>query len=161
MDMEKNEQAVAYFVINRCSFSGATLSGGFSRESMKSRFTESSIDRLRDVDTSKITIENKNGVDFIESYSSISDDKTTLMFIDPPYYLGKGSKLYGNKGDVHTEFNHEELHFVLKTKTRWVLTYNDCEYIRTLYSNFIIIDVAWAYGMNKSKKSSEIVIVAT
>ena len=40
------------------------------------------------------------------------------------------------------------------------LTYNDDEYIRGLYKDFIIIDASWAYGMNKSKKSSEIIIVS-
>ena len=39
-------QAYYYFIINRCSFSGATLSGGFSKEASKKRFTESSIDRI-------------------------------------------------------------------------------------------------------------------
>jgi DNA adenine methylase len=40
-------QAAMYFIINRCSFSGATLSGGFSLESSKKRFTVSSIDRIK------------------------------------------------------------------------------------------------------------------
>ena len=37
------KKAVYYFIINRCSFSGATLSGGFSSQSAKKRFTKSSI----------------------------------------------------------------------------------------------------------------------
>lgn len=28
-----------------------------------------------------------------------------------------------------------------------------------MYKDFIIIDTNWSYGMNKSKKSSEIVII--
>ena len=40
------------------------------------------------------------------------------------------------------------------------MTYNNCEFIRNLYKDFIIIDTQWSYGMNKSKKSSEIVIVS-
>ena len=34
------DMAIMYFIINRCSFSGATLSGGFSLESSKKRFTQ-------------------------------------------------------------------------------------------------------------------------
>ena len=40
------------------------------------------------------------------------------------------------------------------------MTYNNCKYIRNLYSKFTIIDVDWKYGMNKSKNSSEIVIIS-
>ena len=39
------------------------------------------------------------------------------------------------------------------------MTYNDCEYIRELYKDYEIHDVNWKYGMNKSKESSEIVII--
>ena len=39
------------------------------------------------------------------------------------------------------------------------MTYNNCEFIRNLYKSFKIIDAEWSYGMNKSKKSSEIVII--
>ena len=44
-------------------------------------------------------------------------------------------------------------------KTNWIMTYNNCDYIKSLYKNFTIIETNWSYGMNKSKKSSEIVII--
>jgi len=50
--MEENDtllQGFMYFIINRCSFSGATLSGGFSLESSKKRFTKSSIDKIKNL----------------------------------------------------------------------------------------------------------------
>ena len=40
------EQAIYYFIINRCSFNGSTLSGGFSLEASKKRFTETSINKF-------------------------------------------------------------------------------------------------------------------
>ena len=82
------------------------------------------------------------------------------MFLDPPYYLEKQSKLYGNHGDMHENFNHQLLFDVIKMKKNWVITYNNCEYIKTLYKDFTIIDVNWSYGMNTSKKSSEIIIIS-
>jgi hypothetical protein len=48
----------------------------------------------------------------------------------------------------------------LKCKKNWILCYNNCEFIRELYSNFKIIEVDWKYSMNKNKESSEIVIVS-
>ena len=82
------------------------------------------------------------------------------MFLDPPYYLEKGSKLYGTKGDLHETFEHDLLFEIIKDKQNWLLTYNDCEYIRNKYKDFTILEVDWAYGMNKSKKSSELVILS-
>ena len=39
------------------------------------------------------------------------------------------------------------------------MTYNNCNYIKNLYKNYKIIETYWNYGMNKSKKSNEIVII--
>ncbi len=48
------KQAIYYFIINRCSFSGATLSGGFSQEASKKRFTQSSIQRISNLNLTYI-----------------------------------------------------------------------------------------------------------
>ncbi len=40
------------------------------------------------------------------------------------------------------------------------MTYNNCDYIRNLYKDYTIIETSWKYGMNKSKNSSEIVILS-
>lgn len=152
------KQSCMYFIINRCSFSGATLSGGFSQEASKKRFTKSSIDRINNLDLSNIDFYNYDFTyflnDFLESYDN------TLIFLDPPYYLEKKSKLYGNNGDMHERFNHEELFNCISTKKNWIMTYNNCAYIRDLYSDFTIIETNWSYGMNKTKQSSEIVIIS-
>ena len=39
------------------------------------------------------------------------------------------------------------------------MTYNNCDYIRKLYKGYKIIETSWSYGMNKTKESSEIVII--
>jgi len=161
------KQAFYYFIINRCSFSGATLSGGFSLESSKKRFTSSSIDRLKSLDLSKMQIYNKDFEEFLTDicFGNGNGNENTLIFIDPPYYLEKGSKLYGNKGDMHESFNHKKLFEILSSDTnsfydiKWLMTYNDCDYIRKLYKDYTILEVDWSYGMNTTKKSSEIVII--
>ena len=152
------QQALQYFVINRCSFSGATLSGGFSEEASLKRYTLSSINRISALDFTNIDIYNEDFQNFIKNY--VSEENKCLIFLDPPYYLEKQSKLYGNNGDMHENFNHQLLFDVIKTKKNWIITYNNCEYIRTLYKDFVIIDVNWTYGMNKTKQSSEIVIIS-
>ena len=160
------QQAILYFIINRCSFSGATLSGGFSEEASKKRFTTSSVDRIKNLDLSKFTISNQDFEDFINK----NDNPETIIFLDPPYYLGKNSKLYGKKGDMHENFDHERLFKCLSTKKNWIITYNNCEYVKNLYEEFKIIETSWSYGMcnvkkkkdksiKKQKLSSEIVIM--
>ena len=39
------QQSIQYFIINRCSFSGSTLSGRYSQEASNKRFTQSSINK--------------------------------------------------------------------------------------------------------------------
>ena len=87
------------------------------------------------------------------------NNEESIIFLDPPYYLEKNSKLYGNNGDMHEKFDHEKLHKYLTNKKNWLMTYNNCDYIKNLYNGFKIIDTTWTYGMNKSKESSEIVII--
>jgi len=153
------KQAHKYFVINRCSFSGSTLSGGFSKESSKKRFTQSSIDRIRTLNLTNFQIHNK---DFSEFLSMCGRGKNEFMFLDPPYYLEKKSKLYGSNGDMHEHFDHKKLNAGLTRlkDTQWIMTYNNSDYIKTLYKKYTIIDTNWSYGMNKSKKSSEIIILS-
>lgn len=150
------QQAIQYFVINRCSFSGSTLSGGFSNEASTKRFTASSINKIEALDFRFIELYN---YDFEYFINECSNDHS-ILFLDPPYYLNSNSKLYGNNGDMHESFDHKRLFDIIKTKQNWIMTYNNCDYIREMYNKYIIIDVDWSYGMNKSKSSSEIIIIS-
>jgi len=150
------QQSLQYFIINRCSFSGATLSGGFSEEASLKRYTPSSINKIKMLDFSNIDVYNYDFEYFINNFTN----EKTIIFLDPPYYLEKQSKLYGNNGDMHENFNHLMLFNLIKTKKNWIITYNNCEYIKNLYKDYIIIDVNWSYGMNKTKSSSEIIILS-
>ena len=149
------KQSVMYFIINRCSFSGATLSGGFSLEASQKRFTQSSIDRVNNLNLTKFNIFNLDFEEFINN----NDDENNFIFLDPPYYLEKKSKLYGNNGDMHESFDHTKLYNCISRKKNWLMTYNNCDFIKNLYKDFEIIETSWSYGMNKDKKSSEIVII--
>jgi len=155
LENEPLKQATQYFIINRCSFSGATLSGGFSEEASKKRFTPSSITRIENLDLSNLTIYNVDFTDFINTHTT----ETSFLFLDPPYYLEK-SNLYGNNGDMHENFDHQKLFDTIKTKQNWLITYNNCDYIKKMYKDYIILPVSWAYGMNTSKESSEIIILS-
>lgn len=143
-----------YFAINRSSFSGSTFCGGYAPQAAEGRFTESSIERLRTTKMKNIkSVENYDFEEFIEMHPP---SEGTILFLDPPYCIS--NYLYGRDGDHHESFRHETLASLLKSRKDWILCYNDCEYIRNLYKDYHIEKVDWAYGMNKSKESNEIVI---
>lgn len=148
-------RAAYYYAINRSSFSGATLSGGFSNEAAQKRFTESSIIRLTEFDSTNFDIQNMDFADFINL-----NEEYDFMYLDPPYYLEKNSKLYGKNGNMHDEFDHEKLYSILSTKNKWIMSYNDCTWVGEKYRDYKIISAEWSYGMNKTKKSSEIIILS-
>jgi DNA adenine methylase len=159
MDLNNDtlNQSILYFIINRCSFSGSTLSGGFSEEASKKRYTLSSITKIELLNFSNVEIYNEDFEDFLDNFF-VRDN--SLMYLDPPYYLEKNSKLYGNNGDMHENFDHQSLFNLLKLQKNWIITYNNCDYIKNLYKDYLILDVNWSYSMNKSKTSSEIVIIS-
>ena len=88
LNEDRLQQSIQYFILNRCSFSGSTLSGGFSEEASKKRFTPSSIDRIEALDFTNIEIYNKDFYDFLKHETN----HRALMFLDPPYYLEKKIK---------------------------------------------------------------------
>ena len=151
--------AAKVYAINRSSFSGATLSGGFSKRASYARFTDSSIDRIRDFKEPNLFVQK---MDFKESIARHPD---AFLYLDPPYYLGKPKeKLYGNKGDTHFTFDHAGLYDCISNRKRWVLSYNDSPDIRDWYKNYEIREASWAYGMKnvttkKMGSSSEILII--
>ncbi len=148
-------RAAYYFAINRSSFNGSTFCGGFSEESAKGRFTESSIERLTKLDmTNMISYFN---FDFTDFMSKFGPQDNLTVFLDPPYYIE--NYLYGRDGDLHKGFDHAKLAELLKSRKDWLLCYNDCEYIRNLYEGCRIQKVSWSYGMNKTKESNEILIL--
>ena len=137
--------AAAYYAINRSSFSGATLSGGFSQQAADGRFNENSIKRLENFHAPNLE------VGFMSFEESIELHENKFLYLDPPYFLGdKSNKLYGKAGDMHEGFDHELLHLLLTNRQNWLLCYNNCEYIRDLYSDYEIIPAEWTYGMKNT-----------
>ena len=146
---KKYERAAIFYVINRTSFSGSTFSGG--RTPGNPRFTAKSIENLLDFKINKTEKIHVSPLDFRES---ISQNEKSFFYLDPPYWIE--NKLYGNNGNTHfEEKDHIELAKLLsKLKTKWVLSYNDNELVRELYSKFNIDKLEWNYGMKNVNSST-------
>ena len=146
------KKASAFFVFNRITFSGTSESGGFSKAAFERRFTISSIERLKLLSTilNDTIITNYDYQKVIEKKG-----ENVFIFLDPPYYSATKSALYGKNGNMHKTFDHERFANVLKnTNHKWLITYDDSEYIKNLFSFANINEWNLTYGMRNVNKNS-------
>jgi DNA adenine methylase len=147
------ENAAAFFIYNRITFSGTTLSGGYSESAFTGRFTESSINRLNDLSRllNGATITNYDYEEVIRK-----DGENVFIFLDPPYYSATKSALYGKNGDLHRTFDHKRFAKNMRCcNHKWLITYDDSEYIRNLFSYANIISWELTYGMRNITNNSD------
>jgi DNA adenine methylase len=147
-DEDNNLQAAFFYAVNRSSFSGTILSGGYGPG--HPRFNPPSIQRLKDFRISGLTVEES---DFEDSIKNHPDD---FLYCDPPYLIK--SKIYGVRGNLQA-FDHEKLAELLNARSQWILSYNNCPEILELYKGNEIVYPEWKYGMSKDKDSKEILII--
>ena len=147
------EIASSFFIFNRITFSGTTESGGFSENAFKERFTDSSIERLKKV--SKVLPYTKiTNLDYQELIEK--DGENVFIFLDPPYYSAKKSALYGKNGKFHKYFDHIRFSEVLKKcRHKWLITYDDSDYIKKLFDFADIKHYNLMYGMRNQTKNSD------
>lgn len=146
------EKAVSFFILNRITFSGTTDTGGYSKEAFDKRFTLSSIERLETVAPLLKDVKITN-----EDYEKVIREKgeNVFIFLDPPYYTATKSKLYGKQGSLHTGFDHERFASIMKEIShKWLITYDDCDKIKNLFSFANIKTWELQYGMNNYKKDT-------
>lgn len=147
------ERGTAFFIYNRITFSGTSLSGGFSEGAFTGRFTESSIQRLNQfakvINGSTIT-----NFDYEELVKR--EGENVFLFLDPPYYSATKSALYGKNGNMHKSFDHERFaENMKKCNHKWLITYDDSEYIRELFSFANIMPWELMYGMRNVVEGSD------
>jgi DNA adenine methylase len=139
------EKAAAFFIYNRITFSGTTLSGGFSNAAFNGRFTDSSIIRLRQVSTIIEDVKITN-LDYEEML--FAEGGNVFIFLDPPYFSAAKSALYGKNGNLHKAFDHKRFAQNMKNcKHKWLITYDDCDYVKDLFSFANIFSWNLTYGM--------------
>ena len=92
---DAKDRAVAFYIVNKCSFSGLTESSSFSKQASDSNFSMRGIERIPGfsqlIERWKIT-----GLSYEDM---LSDEKNVFTYLDPPYDIK--DNLYGKKGDMH------------------------------------------------------------
>jgi DNA adenine methylase len=142
------EIGAAFYVLNRCSFSGTGLSGGMSPG--HPRFTMKQLFQLVKFDA-KFNIE-------LMCFKESIPKHDCLIYADPPYMIDQ--KLYGVKGDMHQSFDHASLAELLNARGNFILSYNNSETIKSMYQGHQFFYPEWKYGMGNDKNSKEILIVS-
>lgn len=93
---------------------------------------------------STVVIENQDFEHLIKTY----DRTDALFYLDPPYY--ETEKYYS---DRFMPEDHIRLKMALeRVKGRFVLSYNDCEYIKDLYNGYNIVEVERTHNLVQKKR---------
>jgi DNA adenine methylase len=147
------ETAAAFFIFNRITFSGTSESGGYSEQAFHGRFTESSIHRLKHFGK----LINGTIITNLDFQKVIEEEgQNVFLFLDPPYHSATKSALYGKNGNLHKGFDHVRFaNTMKKSKHNWLITYDDSEYIRELFSFANIIAWDLTYGMRNITETSD------
>lgn len=156
------ERAYKYYYLNRTSFSGKMKNPSWGYKPKRSvppyRWKEKIIPCGKKLENVKIT--NK---DYEELLFAPSQGNSVLLFVDPPYYNAKQESHYicAFKKEDHVRLANN----LKKTPYKFILTYDDCQEIRDLYSWANIYEQAFFYRLdnskdndNKRKKGNELVI---
>lgn len=88
----------------------------------------------------------------------LKNHKNDFLYLDPPYYLDGDSKMFKgiypmrNFPIHHNGFKHEKLAELLKEHNGgFILSYNDCSWVREKYKDFKILEVSWQYSMGQGE----------
>jgi len=90
MDLtDPRQQAVQYFIINRCSFSAPRCRADFLPKPARSVIRLRRLKKIRQLDLSEVDLYN---YDF-EYFIGHCVPRSAFLFLDPPYYLEKKIKI--------------------------------------------------------------------
>lgn len=124
------KRAAAFFKLIRYSYGSGCTSYGCQPYDVRKGFAAiwQAARRLRDA-----VVENKDFEALIRQY----DRDGAFFYCDPPYY-----ETEGHYAVVFCKEDHARLRDVLAgSRGRWMVSYNDCEFIRELYAGYIITAV--------------------
>ena len=148
-------RAVAFYVVNKCSFSGLTESSSFSSQASESNFSMRGIENLTSysklIRNWKITCTDySNLVEDCLSYSNvIACDDNVFIYVDPPYNIK--DNLYGKKGAMHKGFDHDRFANIMdETMGNVMISYNNHPDIVQRFLEWRQYDFAHTYTMRST-----------
>lgn len=77
------------------------------------------------------------------------DHQNALFYCDPPYYSREWYSAEFAKKD------HKRLYDTLSNiEGKFILSYNDCQWVRDIYSDYVVREVDMIYGLSRNRESS-------
>ena len=136
------DRAVAFYIVNKCSFSGLTASSSFSAQASNSNFSLRGIDKLPEY--SKL-IEKWRITNYSYGYL-MNGDKSAFMYLDPPYDIK--DNLYGNKGSMHKGFDHDKFAADCDNNNMdQLISYNSSQLVKDRFNNWNAAEFDLTYTM--------------
>lgn len=149
--LDSLDAAVYYFYNMQLSY-GPGFLGWMSSNYLKDRAYENAIKKVRDFNCKNLQVRTGRFEDVMPNHV---DD---FMYLDPPYYCGGDSHMFKgiypmrNFPIHHDGFNHELLcEYLHKHRGGFILSYNDCTWVREAYKDFKIVEVKWQYTMGQGE----------
>ena len=143
-DEEESNQdrAVAFYIVNKCSFSGLTESSSFSPQASESNFSMRGIEKLigyQEIITDwKIT--NTTYEDLLTNWQD------AFIYLDPPYDIK--DNLYGRKGDIHKRFDHDKFAEDCDRHTAvMMVSYNSSQLVKDRFKDWVAAEFDLTYTM--------------
>ncbi len=141
-DKSKLERAVAFYVVNKCSFSGLTESSSFSAQASDSNFSMRGIEKL----TGYKEIIQDWKITNLSYEDLLTDWRNTFIYLDPPYDIK--DNLYGKKGDMHKKFDHDKFAKDCDDHTAdMMISYNSSQLIKNRFKNWNAVEFDLTYTM--------------
>tara|TARA_E500000331_G_scaffold351079_1_gene397095 strand:- start:737 stop:1585 length:849 start_codon:yes stop_codon:yes gene_type:complete len=138
------ERAAAFYIVNKCSFSGLTESSSFSKQASISNFSMRGIEKLPGY--SEI-ISHWHINQYSYEYclrENIHDD--LFIYLDPPYDIK--DNLYGKKGEMHKGFDHDEFaDNCSRSKIDMLVSYNSDQLVKNRFTSWNAAEFDLTYTM--------------
>jgi DNA adenine methylase len=145
-DKTKNdlERAVAFYVVNKCSFSGLTESSSFSAQASDSNFSMRGIEKLPEY-SEIISGWHINQYSYEYCFRENIHDKL-FMYLDPPYDIK--DNLYGKKGAMHKGFDHDKFaEDCSNTSIPQMVSYNSDQLVKNRFEDWSASEFDLTYTM--------------
>jgi len=143
-----NIDLAAFYYYNHNLSYGPQFLGHMTNMYLDDNKYQKTIEKVKNFNVKNLQVHHGKFEDVIPAHNR------DFMYVDPPYVLGDDSKVFtgiypSNSIPIyHNGFNHEKLAQLLKKhKGGFVLSYNDCNWVRNTYKDFEIVTVDWQYTM--------------
>ena len=146
-DEEKSnfDRAIAFYIVNKCSFSGLTESSSFSPQASDSNFSLNGIGRLHEYSEliQSWTITN---LSYERMLTDDWDNKGIFTYMDPPYDIK--IPIYGKRGAMHKYFDHDKFAADCdKFTSPMLISYNSSQVVRDRFKDWNAAEFDHTYSM--------------